>query len=107
MKKPLIGSIVVSLALSGCSQESSGGIFYIHKGKVLEVKIGEGDLGIAGTCFKALDKGKFLIGNYDNGEGIWYFSTFQTNLDTGKAERVNEKKLPLEEGNIYVKENFK
>ncbi|UYX53412.1 hypothetical protein M3Y14_04460 [Bacillus thuringiensis] len=53
------------------------------------------------------DKGTFLIGNYDNGEGIWYFSTFQTNLDTGKAERVNEKKLPLEEGNIYAEENFK
>nr|WP_242491083.1 hypothetical protein [Bacillus cereus] len=39
------------------------GNFYIYKGKVLEVKIGEGDIGITGTCFKALDKGKFLIGN--------------------------------------------
>nr|WP_242248118.1 hypothetical protein [Bacillus cereus group sp. BfR-BA-01523] len=76
-------------------------VFYIHKGKVLEVKIGEGDLGIAGTRFKALDKGKFLIRNYDNGEGIWYFSTFQTNLETGKAERIDQVKLSLEEGNIY------
>ena len=81
--------------------------FYIHRGKVLEVKIDEDDFGITGTCFKALDKGKFLIGNYDNGEGMWYFSTFQTDLETGKAKRVNQKKLPLEEGNVYVKDNFK
>ncbi len=81
--------------------------FYIHRGKVLEVKIDEDDFGITGTCFKALDKGKFLIGNYDNGEGMWYFSTFQTDLETGKAKRVDQKKLPLEEGNVYVKDNFK
>jgi len=81
--------------------------FYIHRGKVLEVKIDEDDFGITGTCFKALDKGQFLIGNYDNGEGMWYFSTFQTDLETGKAKRVDQKKLPLEEGNVYVKDNFK
>ncbi|EJQ85265.1 hypothetical protein [Bacillus toyonensis] len=81
--------------------------FYIHRGKVLEVKIDEDDFGITGTCFKALDKGKFLIGNYDNGEGMWYFSNFQTDLETGKAKRVDQKKLPLEEGNVYVKDNFK
>nr|WP_240514113.1 hypothetical protein [Bacillus wiedmannii] len=89
------------------SNFSTAKAFYIHKGKVLEVKINEDDFGIAGTCFKALDKGKFLIGNYDNGEGMWYFSTFQTDLETGKAKRVDQKKLPLEEGNVYVKDNFK
>ncbi|PFL13668.1 hypothetical protein CN984_20415 [Bacillus cereus] len=50
-------------------------IFYIHKGKVLEVKIDE---------------------------GIWYFSTFQTN-----AKKIDQVKLSLEEGNIYIKESFK
>ncbi|MBM6649183.1 hypothetical protein [Bacillus sp. RIT 809] len=89
------------------SNLSTAKVFYIHKGKVLEVRIGEGDLGIAGTCFKALDKGKFLVGNYDNGEGMWYFSTFQTNLDTGEAKLVSEKKLPLEEGRKYEEDNFK
>lgn len=29
---------------------------------------------------------------------MWYFSTFQTNLDTGEAKQVSEKKLTLEEG---------
>ncbi|GAB6419728.1 hypothetical protein bcgnr5372_19490 [Bacillus luti] len=89
------------------SNFSTAKVFYIHKGKVLEVKFGEGDIGIAGTCFKTLDKGKFLIGNYNNGEGMWYFSTFQTNLDTGEAKQIDEKKLPLEEGKTYAEENFK
>lgn len=38
---------------------------------------------------------------------MWYFSTFQTNLDTGEAKLVSEKKLPLEEGRKYEEDNFK
>ncbi|MCI0765986.1 hypothetical protein [Bacillus sp. TL12] len=90
------------------SNLSIGKVFYINKGKVIAVTINDSnsEIGIAGNHFKALDKGKFMIANYDNGEAIWDFSTYQTDLETGHAKKIDTKKLPFEEGSMYVQENF-
>jgi len=89
------------------SNISTGKAFYINKGKVIEVKILGADqgIGIIGH-FKGLDKGKFMTATYNNSEGIWNFSTYQTDLETGNAKEIDSKKLPLEEGKEYLKKNF-
>ncbi|EJR71830.1 hypothetical protein IK7_06154 [Bacillus cereus VD156] len=89
------------------SNISTGKAFYINKGKVIEVKILGADqgIGIIGH-FKGLDKGKFMTAAYNNSEGIWDFSTYQTNLETGNASQIDSKKLSLEKGTEYVQNNF-
>lgn len=89
------------------SNISTGKAFYINKGKVKEVKINGADQGIGLISnFKALDQGKFMTATYNNSEGIWDFSTYQTDLETGNATEIDSKKLPLEEGKGYLKEKF-
>ncbi|PEJ36434.1 hypothetical protein CN677_11450 [Bacillus pseudomycoides] len=89
------------------SNISTGKAFYINKGKVIEVKILGADqgIGIIGH-FKGLDKGKFMTATYNNSEGIWNFSTYQTDLETGNAKEIDSKMLPLEEGKGYLMKNF-
>ncbi|WP_412839747.1 hypothetical protein [Bacillus paranthracis] len=89
------------------SNISTGKAFYINKGKVIEVKILGADqgIGIIGN-FKGLDQGKFMTATYNNSEGMWYFSTYQTDFETGNATEIDSKKLPLEEGKGFLKEKF-
>ncbi|MBU4642269.1 hypothetical protein [Bacillus toyonensis] len=89
------------------SNISTGKAFYINKGTVKEVKVNGTDqgIGLIGN-FKALDQGKFMTAIYDNGQGMWEFNTYQTNLETGNASQIDSKKLSLEKGTEYVQNNF-
>ncbi|WP_235184449.1 hypothetical protein [Bacillus manliponensis] len=90
------------------SNFSSGKVFYIYKGKVMEVHIKDSEegMGVFGTAFQALDNGKFMMAAYNNAEGIWHFTTYQVDFETGYAAEVDTRSLSFEEGEMYLQENF-
>ncbi|MGR5978831.1 hypothetical protein ACT7DJ_13910 [Bacillus cereus] len=75
------------------SNISTGKAYFTNKGRVIEVKIDGAEQGIGLISkFKALDQGKFMTAIYDNSQGMWEFNTYQTNLETGNASKIDSKK---------------
>ena len=96
--------LVVSETMSSNSVGAS--LYYIHDGKLMQVKDADGNAGYGFLegAFKQVGSSTYQMVNYYNFEGIWHFQDIQIDFETGIARETKSEELDFETGQAKYNE---
>jgi hypothetical protein len=92
------------------SNSNFGRLFYIHDGKIIEVKVTAGrsnGFSYSGDSIYPLSEDTFLTAWYNNAEDETYYELYTyriTDFAAGTTELINEDKVSLEESEAYFQQ---